>query len=108
VALIKPHDKGWHLNFWESFYIQAYQQNGVIIDEQSAYDHQLFTIKQDTPYNRAHERGMPKDTTCIQGHKRTSSRLIPTQYIRYITSHRVCILNYFAFTVRLLMNYDLK
>jgi hypothetical protein len=81
VALIKPHNKGWHLNFWESFYIQAYPQSRVLTDEQSAYDHQLFTIKQDTPHNRAHELGMPKDTTYIYGHKRTSSRLIPAQYI---------------------------
>jgi len=82
VALIKPHDKGWHLNFCESFYLQAYPQNGVLIDEQSAYDlHQLFTTKQDTPHNKAHELGMPKDTTYVYGHMRTSRRLIPAQYI---------------------------
>ena len=75
------HDKGWHPNSWESFYIQAYQQNGVLIDEQSRYDHKLFTIKQNTPHNRAHDLGMPKDTTYIYGHESTSSMLIPTQYI---------------------------
>jgi len=64
VALIKPHYKEWNLKFWESFYIQASPHNGVLTDEQNAYDfHQRFTITQDTPHNRAHELGMPKDTT---------------------------------------------
>jgi hypothetical protein len=65
MALIKPYEKGWHLNFWESFYIQAYQQNGILIGEQSAYNlHKVFTITQDTPHYRAQE--MPKDKlTCI-------------------------------------------
>jgi hypothetical protein len=66
MALINTHEKGLHLNFWESFYIQAFQQNGVLIDEESVYDHQLFTITQDTPHNRTHDLGMPKDIlTCI-------------------------------------------
>jgi len=52
MALIKPHNKVRHLNFWESFYIQTYQQNWVLIDEKIAYYRLLFTIKQDTPHKR--------------------------------------------------------